>query len=232
MSGPDTRHSTTTRSKMYDRYDVEINTSSGAGGRSWFTEEEPKREPTIEEQERAQLKELATIILRSYSWKSKIMAVILLILTMAMAIRTIHGIMRDMGKSSPAVVSSSTKARPYMDPDAHKRNNPFAPAGHVSVMEGVLEVKRVGGPKPPPQQSQQNEEEGQWEEFQRLEEQQRLRIEEQQQQIEKLQQQQNIEQEQQIIEQNLTEPQEQQEIEQRQIGQRQIEQRQIEQRQI
>lgn len=51
-----------------------------------------------------------------------------------------------------------------MDPDSHKRSNPFAPPGHQSYMEGVLERKRVKkreNPQPPlrGQNQQQQQEE-------------------------------------------------------------------------
>jgi hypothetical protein len=45
-----------------------------------------------------------------------------------------------------------------LDPDSHKRNNPFAPAGHTSIMEGVLEVKRIGGKKKEEPQEQVQQE--------------------------------------------------------------------------
>lgn len=58
-----------------------------------------------------------------------------------------------------------------MAADAHARSNPFAPPGHTSYMEGVLESKRIGKknknddppllpPPPPPVQENPQQQEG------------------------------------------------------------------------
>lgn len=139
------------RSKMYERYDVKINTpSSGGGDQRWFNEEQEDVYTTP-----SQGREIVTI-LQSFSWKARLISLAVVLWTTSMAVRLAHGIVTGLGDSSVTLKSTNTKPeRPFMDPDSHKRNNPFAPAGHVSVMEGVLEVKRIGGGRPKHQEQQQ-----------------------------------------------------------------------------
>ena len=81
------------------------------------------------------------IIWKSSSWKSRLLALGTVLLAVAMIIKAVTGV----GDSSTETATVVTQGRAYMDPDSHKRSNPFAPEGHVSYMEGVLEVKRIGG---------------------------------------------------------------------------------------
>ena len=132
------------RSKLYGRYDVEIQTShSSSSGRKWFNEHE---EPTdIPLEERPSI-ELVVMIYRTLHWKTKTNIIVIVILILSVVVRIAR---RIPTQPEPAV------ERRWMDPDAHKRNNPFAPEGETTYMEGVLEYKRVGGRTMDEQKEQQ-----------------------------------------------------------------------------
>ncbi|KAL3793331.1 hypothetical protein HJC23_003841 [Cyclotella cryptica] len=154
MSGTQSRpRGVTSRSKMYERYDIEIKTSSsGNGDQRWFNEEQDVSATPSPFQE-------TLAILQTLSWKVRLLSLAALLWTAATVIRLVHGVVRGLGGDSSITLKSTTNKpeRPFMDPDSHKRNNPFAPAGHVSVMEGVLEVKRIGGGRPKKQEQQQQQ---------------------------------------------------------------------------
>ncbi|KAL7539341.1 hypothetical protein ACHAXR_009225 [Thalassiosira sp. AJA248-18] len=127
-------HSRASRSKMYERYDVNIpkhNSRGGSGGQRWYNDEEDEDNMT------------------TYRSKPTVLALLAAVVLLAVIVSS-----RDSTTmtSTPAKGGGSAKKqqqeRPsYMDPDSHARSNPFAAEGHTSVMEGALEVKRVGGKK-------------------------------------------------------------------------------------
>jgi hypothetical protein len=139
------------RSKLYERYNVDIKTSRGDSNRRWFDEQEHQAQQEVPLEERTNL-ELLTMIYKTIPWKTKLIISVLLILLLSVSTR--------MAKRPHVELSTSAvKERQYMlDPDSHKRNNPFAPAGHTSIMEGVLEVKRIGGKKKEEPQEQVQQE--------------------------------------------------------------------------
>lgn len=181
MSGqPSSRAS---RSKLYERYDVNVNNKTKAvSSRSrWFdnkddsdVEMETRQDLPIEEWSNI---EMIKFIYQSASYKTKLLTLLAIVILSSVIISTL----RDYGNSnynnsltSKETIKTIQGERPsYMDPDSHKRNNPFAPEGHQSFMEGVLEVKRIGTrkkkeeeeevvqpqppPPPPPIELQQEE---------------------------------------------------------------------------
>ncbi|KAL7549375.1 hypothetical protein ACHAWF_012651 [Thalassiosira exigua] len=137
------------RSKLYERYNVEIERSSPprAGGRRWFNEKEgpsaSRQDLPIQERNNA---ELCRIILRGVSWRSRLAVLAAAVLLAAAAMW--RGTEENSETAAVAMIYDKGRqvARPsFMDPDSHARNNPFAPEGETTVMEGVMEVKRVGG---------------------------------------------------------------------------------------
>lgn len=177
------------RSKLYERYDVELvaplsTANDGRGGscwRSWFTQDGDAPPRDIGELSNAELCRL--IVAQRMSTKSRWLALAALVFLAATTLRddgdhhapsfAREGRAMDPDPRAREYVMKegmgSTKAmeRPaYMDPDSHQRNNPFAPEGSMTVMTGQLEVKRIGGrkgppPPPPHAKQQQGRQEGQ-----------------------------------------------------------------------
>ena len=132
------------RSKLYGRYDVEILTSrSSSSDRKWFNEQEEPIDIPLEERSSI---ELVVMIYKTLHWKSKAIVIVIVILLLSVVVRIA---IRIPTQPEPTV------ERRWMDPDAHKRNNPFAPEGETTYMEGVLEYKRIGGRTMDEQKKQQ-----------------------------------------------------------------------------
>ncbi|KAK1743388.1 hypothetical protein QTG54_006009 [Skeletonema marinoi] len=171
--------SRTSRSKLYERYDVEVpNVSSSNANNNlkkwrggWFKSD---RDEATERQQQ-QLPpdqwtniEMIRYIFNNSTFKSKLIA-ILVIMILSSIIRSTLSFHNNTGRSNNndletkrGPVMTKYGLRPEkMDPDSHKRSNPFAAPGHQSFMEGVLEVKRVkkreNPPPPPPVQNQQQQ---------------------------------------------------------------------------
>ena len=178
-----------TRSKLYERYNVELPTTSSskkaAGSnkkwRGWLNynnnkEDEARRQQLpIEEWTNV---EMIKYILKNASFRSKLIAILVIMILSSIIISTIFypknasNNSTDLVKNNSGPVMTKYGLRPdKMSADSHARSNPFAPVGHTSYMEGVLEVKRIGGrkdkkkndnnppppPPPPPMQDRQQQ---------------------------------------------------------------------------
>ncbi len=173
-----------TRSKLYERYNVELPPSSSSKANSssskligWLKsytsnkEEETRRQQLpIEEWSNV---EMFKYILKNASFKSKLIAILVILILSSIIISSIlypknANKDSDLGirkKNSGGVMTKYGLRPDNMPADSHERSNPFAPPGHTSYMEGVLEVKRIGKkkkknddppPPPPPPPVQEN----------------------------------------------------------------------------
>jgi hypothetical protein len=174
-----------TRSKLYERYNVELPPSSSSKATSssnkfigWLKsytsnkEEEARRQQLpIEEWTNV---EMFKYILKNASFKSKLIAILVILILSSIIISSIlypknankdsdFGIRK---KNSGGVMTKYGLRPDNMPADSHERSNPFTP-GHTSYMEGVLEVKRIGKkkkndvpPPPPPVQENSQQQEG------------------------------------------------------------------------
>ena len=122
----------TNRSKLYERYDVEIQTLEENSDHKWLNEQ--SRE-TIPLEERSNI-ELIIMIYKTLHWKTKLITFVALIFITSMALRIAR---RPKAQAAPTV------ERIWMHPDSHQRNNPFAAEGETTYMEGILEYKHIGG---------------------------------------------------------------------------------------
>ena len=168
-----------TRSKLYERYNVELPPSSSSKATSssnkfigWLKsytsnkEEEARRQQLpIEEWTNV---EMFKYILKNASFKSKLIAILVILILSSIIISSIlypksADKDSDLGmrnKNSGGVMTKYGLRPDNMPADSHERSNPFTP-GHTSYMEGVLEVKRIGKKKknddpPPPPPVQEN----------------------------------------------------------------------------
>jgi len=168
-----------TRSKLYERYNVELPPSSSSKATSssnkfigWLKsytsnkEEEARRQQLpIEEWTNV---EMFKYILKNASFKSKLIAILVILILSSIIISSIlypknANKDSDLGirkKNSGGVMTKYGLRPDNMPADSHERSNPFTP-GHTSYMEGVLEVKRIGKKKknddpPPPPPVQEN----------------------------------------------------------------------------
>ncbi|KAL9179538.1 hypothetical protein ACHAXT_008828 [Thalassiosira profunda] len=149
---------------MYQRYDVEVQSVASSAGVA-----PSRRDLPIEEQTDAEL--LKNLVRQSFKSKSaRSMALAALMILTLIIVRwrveddssaadvTVQGRGTNLHSWGGAwkqhcTDCTFTPGRPsHMDPDSHKRNNPFAPPGTTTVMEGKLEIKRIGGG---PQEQQQ-----------------------------------------------------------------------------
>ena len=180
-----------TRSKLYERYNVELpppSSSSKANSNSnkfigWLKSYKSNKE---EEARRQQLPieewtnvEMFKYILKNASFKSKLIAILVILILSSIIISSIlypknaNKDSDDLGIRKKNIGGVMTKygLRPdNMPADSHERSNPFAPPDHTSYMEGVLEVKRIGKkknknddpppPPPPPVQANPQQQEG------------------------------------------------------------------------
>jgi len=168
-SGSRRQRSSRSNSTLYERYDVDVDrtmssASGGRGGWGWFRnrgdEDEYDSLPSrsredIPIDERTNI-ELIQLIWKNASTKSRLLALLATAILCKVIAESIIKARAD--RDAAATKSNAVKegGRPtYMDPDSHKRNNPFAPEGTQTFMEGVLEVKRVGGKDKQNQQQQQ-----------------------------------------------------------------------------
>lgn len=166
MNGPSSSSSSSrgvSRSKLYERYDVNIKTSSSRDSKSitsrcsdtirrWSGNNdkdyrEARQQLPIEEWTNV---EMIRFLYQNSSVKSKLMTLLGIAILSSTIVSSIRNY--DANKNSVTKETITKNKLPerngiYMDPDSHKRSNPFAPEGHQSYMEGVLEVKRVGGRK-------------------------------------------------------------------------------------
>lgn len=168
-----------TRSKLYERYNVELpppSSSSKANSNSnkfigWLKsytsnnkEDEARRQQLpIEEWTNV---EMFKYILKNASFKSKLISILVILILSSIIISSIlypknaNKDSDDLGirkKNSGGVMTKYGLRPDNMPVDSHERSNPFAPPDHTSHMEGVLEVKRIGkkknkndDPLPPP----------------------------------------------------------------------------------
>ena len=179
-----------TRSKLYERYNVELPPSSSSKANSssnkfigWLKsytsnnkEEEARRQQLpIEEWTNV---EMFKYILKNASFKSKLIAILVILILSSIIISSIlypknaNKNSDDLGirkKNSGGVMTKYGLRPAMMSADSHERSNPFAPPDHTSYMEGVLEVKRIGKkkknddpppPPPPPVQENSQQQEG------------------------------------------------------------------------
>ena len=149
--------SRTSRSKLYERYDVELPTVSPSNDtkkskwRGWFKTDKD------EDGTRQQLPpdqwtnvEVIKYIFKNSSFKSKLIAILVIMILSSIIKSTLSYRNNDARNKNDLLemkkgpIMTKYGIRPdTMDADSHKRSNPFAPPGHQSYMEGVLEVKRV-----------------------------------------------------------------------------------------
>lgn len=131
MSTTNPQPRTSARSKLYERYDVEIQTTQvGTSNRKWLDEAPPPREIPLEE--RSNL-ELIVMIYKALHWRTKLLALLILISILSIGVR-----IAKRTKVQPLEV----KERRWMDPDSHARCNPFNSESDCA-MEGFLEIKMV-----------------------------------------------------------------------------------------
>lgn len=164
--------SRTSQSKLFERYDVELPTVSSSNAnnkskwRGWFKNDKERQQLPPDQWTNI---EMIKYIVKNASFKSKIIA-ILVIMILPSIIKSTFSFRNDASSNNDLKMKNGPVMTKYglrpdkMDPDSHMRSNPFAPAGHQSYMEGVLEVKRVKkrdnpqpAPPPPEQQQQQQQ---------------------------------------------------------------------------
>ncbi len=152
------------RSKLYERYDVDLPSPSSNSSRKkwrvggWFVNNQEQQ------QQRLQLPpdqwtnvEMIRYIFKNSSFKSKLIAILAIMIlstiiksTISFYTNTNTSVDNDMEPKRGPVMTKYGLRPEKMDPDSHKRSNPFAPPGHQSYMEGVLERKRVKKRENPP----------------------------------------------------------------------------------
>jgi len=124
---------------LYERYNVKVEEETKE-------EEKPLNQRPIQELSNVELCKLILQNLLSYLKTNKLISTIILMLLIII----IDEILASIDTSSSAIdntAATTDKAKkPFgqLDADSHKRNNPFAEEGSYTVMEGFLEVKRVG----------------------------------------------------------------------------------------
>mmetsp|Transcript_27226 Transcript_27226/g.56732 ORF Transcript_27226/g.56732 Transcript_27226/m.56732 type:complete len:243 (-) Transcript_27226:375-1103(-) len=166
MNGPSLSSSSSrgvSRSKLYERYDVNIKTPSSRDSRSitsrcsdtirrWSGDNdndyrEARQQLPIEEWTNV---EMIRFLYQNSSVKSKLMTLLGIAILSSAIVSSIRNYDANNNSVTEQTITKSKLGERngiFMDPDSHKRSNPFAPEGHQSYMEGVLEVKRVGGRK-------------------------------------------------------------------------------------
>jgi hypothetical protein len=158
--------SRTSQSKLFERYDVELPTVSSSDAtksrwRGWFKNEHD--ETRRQQQQQLPLDQWTNIemikyLIKNSSLKSKLIAILAIVILFSIIkstflFRNDANSNDDVGMTRGPIMTKYGLRPDKMDPDSHMRSNPFAPAGHQSYMEGVLEVKRVkkrDDPQPPP----------------------------------------------------------------------------------
>jgi hypothetical protein len=133
MSTTHSRPRTSARSKLYERYDVEIQTTQEPSSRKWLNEDEPPKEIPLED--RTNL-ELIFMIFKTLSWRTKLIATLVIVMALSVSIRIIK---RSKVQPQPTIIEEKR----WMPADSHARCNPFA-EDTACAMEGVLEIKRIG----------------------------------------------------------------------------------------
>ena len=144
------------RSKLYERYDVDIEALSSVPG-DVDGSPLPQHERPVEEWTNA---EVCRFVWQNVAAKSRTVKRSTLLAGAALlAVLALQSLRRGVGEEEAAATTVTAKSavvmrdgsgrtmlRPtYMDADAHARDNPFAPDGRATVMEGMLEAKRMGG---------------------------------------------------------------------------------------
>lgn len=154
--------SRSSRSKLYERYDVELPSPSSNSTRKKWSVGGWLVNNHEQQQQRLQLPpdqwtniEMIRYIFKNSSFKSKLIAIlaIMILSSIIKSTLTFHNSSgsNDLEPKQRGPVMTKYGLRPEkMDPDSHKRSNPFAPPGHQSYMEGVLERKRVKKRENPP----------------------------------------------------------------------------------
>ena len=152
------------RSNLYERYDVELPTPTSNSIRKKWREGGWFENNQEQQQQRQQLPpdqwtniEMIRYIFKNSSFKSKLIAILAIMILSSIIKSTLSFHNNSSGNNE---LEPNTKRGPVMtkyglrpekmDPDSHKRSNPFAAPGHQSYMEGVLEVKRVKKRENPP----------------------------------------------------------------------------------
>mmetsp|Transcript_7395 Transcript_7395/g.12185 ORF Transcript_7395/g.12185 Transcript_7395/m.12185 type:complete len:220 (+) Transcript_7395:43-702(+) len=149
--------SRSSRSKLYERYDVELHATSSSNSRKswrekWFqTDKEQQRQRQQLPPDQWTNIEMIRYICKNSSFKSKLIAILVVTILSSIIKSTLSFHNNSARRSSNndletkrGPVMTKYGLRPdKMDPDSHKRSNPFAAPDHQSYMEGVLEVKRV-----------------------------------------------------------------------------------------
>ena len=164
------------RSKLYERYNVELPPAAPSSNkrkswRGWFNNDVGDKTQQEEEQlppDQWTNVQMIRYILKNSSLKTKLIT-ILMIMMLSSLIKSIIFDNNDATITNDSQIKRGPVMTKYglrpekMDPDSHKRSNPFAPPDHQSYMEGVLEVKKVKKrvKPPPPSLTQQMQQEPQ-----------------------------------------------------------------------
>ena len=128
------------RSKLYERYNVKVEEEK--------KEEEikPLNQRPIQELSNVELCKLILQNLLSYLKTNKLISIIILMLLIIIIDEILASIDNTSSSTIDTTATTDKAKKPFgqLDADSHKRNNPFAEEGSYTVMEGFLEVKRVG----------------------------------------------------------------------------------------
>jgi hypothetical protein len=177
-----------TRSKLYERYNVELPPSSSSKANSsgnkfigWLKSYTSNKEEDEARRQQLPIEEWTNVemfkyILKNASFKSKLIAILVILILSSIIISSVlypKNVNKNdlgIGKKNSGGVMTKYGLRPdNMPADSHERSNPFAPPDHTSYLEGVLEVKRIGKkkknddpppPPPPPVQENSQQQEG------------------------------------------------------------------------
>ena len=134
------KESSSRRSKLYERYNVKVEEE--------VKEEEikPLNQRPIQELSNVELCKLILQNLLSYLKTNKLISIIILMLLIIIIDEILASIDNTSSSTIDTTATTDKAKKPFgqLDADSHKRNNPFAEEGSYTVMEGFLEVKRVG----------------------------------------------------------------------------------------
>jgi len=128
------------RSKLYERYNVKVEEEIKG-------EEKPLNQRPIQELSNLELCKLILQNLIAYLKTNKLISLMILMLLIIIIDEILASIDNTSSSAIDNTAATTDKAKkPFgqLDADSHKRNNPFAEEGSYTVMEGFLEVKRVG----------------------------------------------------------------------------------------
>ena len=146
LSSSISRGSSSRRSKLYERYNVNIKQQEIDDDEQRRLQQH-QRQDNLPIEERSNIELIKIIILQNIPKSHLTKATILLGVAVIISyiILPTNNDANINSATTGNVRSINYNKNNYMAVDSHERNNPFAEEGHISVMTGALETKRIGG---------------------------------------------------------------------------------------